>query len=208
MIDDTRRKQELPREELRSVSQCDFEVVVDALCIGHLHVPKFDAWITTQLLARDLPKLRRVNPVACKKTVKRLGSRIAIISIIADENMSATPSKDQRGTETGWSTPNDNYIKHFIADTHVCRSDIFAYCPFRPCRRPVRAGHEVMRRVTVSVKHRHSFYSSPAQLLTFFISMPQQQRGALSPPLPGAAAFVTSISQPQSASGQRYRSPS
>lgn len=36
-----------------------------------------------------------------------------------------------------------------------------------------------------------------------FISLPQQQRGFESPPLPGWGPFVTSISQPQSASGQR-----
>src|SRR6266496_538523 len=32
--------------------------------------------------------------------------------------------------------------------------------------------------------------------LIFCISLPQQQRGFKSPPLPGAAAFVTRISQP------------
>jgi hypothetical protein len=42
---------------------------------------------------------------------------------------------------------------------------------------------------------------------TFFISMPQQQRGMLSPPPPGCAPFVTWISQPQAELGQRYNSP-
>jgi hypothetical protein len=48
------------------------------------------------------------------------------------------------------------------------------------------------------------FSASSAIAFTLYfltISLPQQQRGGKSPPLPGAAPFVTVISHPQSGSG-------